>query len=307
MATFLDTVRSAFDARMTDQRDELALARFQGVRDTFEKLQTQIPREWTLRGISDDTTSLRATVLYALASARMRLAEQLNAALVEELKSPTRPRPSQARMDLENLTSQIDALTLATAIELAQPNSTAGVWEAAHHLREAVNPVSTSERGEETVAHARAIFNGGLVMLADLQEQLHAREASLGVDAVAPARALLTEAQHAFDTLRPLATQLETNPALFEARDSALHAQLENQIEPMVRLLEGAAAELAVPKVTQTPLWNDWFGEPRQNTTATVTAQMLASPARTSGDRPWARDPFCMTSQLFTRRNEARA
>lgn len=306
MATFLDTVRAAFDVRATDQRDELALTRFQGVRDTFEKLQAQIPREWAQRGVADETTSPRAMVLYALASARMQRADQLNAALVEELKTPTRPRSSQTRMDLESLTGQIDLLTLATAMELAQPNSTAGAWEREHHLREAVNPPPSSERGEETVAHARAIFNGSLVMLSDLQEQLKAREAALGADSLATARVTLTEAQHAFDMLRPFATQLETNPALFAARDSALHAQLESQVAPMVRLLESAAAELAVPKVTQTPLWNDWFSDPRQ-ATAKVTALTLAFTARAAGDRPWERDLFCLTSQLFTRRNEVRA
>lgn len=308
MSNLLDTFRIAFESRPTDQRDELALTRFQGVRDTFEKLQAQIPREWTQRGVSDETTSQRATVLYALASARMRLAEQLNAALVEELKAPTPPRPSQARMDLENLTSQIDLLTLATAMELAQPNSTAGAWEREHHLREAVNPPPGSERGDETVAHARAIFNGSLVMLSDLQEQLKAREASLGADSLATARVMLTEAQHAFDTLRPLSTQLETNPALFAARHSALHAQLEIQVEPMVRLLEGAAAELAVPRVTQTPLWTDWFADPRQSSAAATDTRPLASAARAAGDRPWKRDLFCVTSELFKRghREEAR-
>jgi hypothetical protein len=306
MSTFFDTLKAAFGARTSDQRDELAQARFQGVRDAFEKLQAQIPREWTQRGISDETTSQRAVALYALASARMRLAEQLNAALIEELKSPTRLRPSQARMDLENLTSQIDVLTLATALELAQPNSTAGTWETEHHLREAINPPPPSERGEETVAHARALFNGGLVMLSDLQEQFKAREASLGADALSTARVLLTEAQHAFDTLRPTAAQLDMNPALFAARDSALHAELEQQVERMVRLLEGAAAELAVPKVTQTPLWNDLLGDPRQ-ATVIVTNRPLASTVRASGDRPWERDVFCITSRLFTRRNEARA
>ena len=306
MSSLFDTLKFAFDARTSDQRDDLALARFQGVRDTFEKLQAQIPREWTQRGVADATTSPRAAALYALASARMRLAEQLNAALVEELKMPTRPRPSQARMDLENLTSQIDVLTLATAMELAQPNSTAGVWETDHHLREAVNPPPPSERGEETVAHARALFNGGLVMLSDLQEQLKAREASLGADALAATRVLLTEAQHAFDTLRPLAAQLDTNPALFAVRDSALHAELEQQVERMVRLLEGAAAELAVPKVTQTPLWNDLLGDPRGESTP---ARALASVVRASGDQPWERDLFCITSELFKRghRDEERA
>lgn len=308
MASLFDTFRSAFDARTSDQRDDLALARFQGVRDTFEKLQSQIPREWTQRGIADGITSQRATALYALASARMRLAEQLNAALVEELKSSTRARPSQARMDLENLTSQIDVLTLATSMELAQGNSTAGAWEVEHHLREAVNPPPPSERGEETVAHARAIFNGGLVMLSDLQEQLKAREQTLDAATLATARVLLTEAQHAFDTLRPLATQLDTNPTLFAARGSEMHAQLENQVERMVRLLEGAAAELAVPKVTQTPLWNDLLGEPRQ-TASTTTVRPLASTVRALGDRPWERDVFCITSELFKRghRGEARA
>ena len=305
MATWFDTFKSAFDARTSDQRDDLALARFQGVRDAFEKLQSQIPHEWTQRGVADETASQRAMALYALASARMRLAEQLNAALIEELKSPTRPRPSQARMDLENLTSQIDVLTLATSMELAQSNSTAGAWEIEHHLRVAVNPPPPSERGEETVAHARAVFNGGLVMLSDLQEQLKAREQTLDAATLATARVLLTEGQHAFDTLRPLAGQLDTNPALFAARGSEMHAQLENEVERMVRLLEGAAAELAVPKVTQTPLWNDLLGDPRQ---ATATrSRPLASVVRASGDRPWERDPFCITSELFTRRSEARA
>lgn len=304
MASLLDTFRTAFDARTSDQRNDLALARFQGVRSTFEQLQAQIPSEWTQRGVADETASPRAMALYALASARMRLAEQLNAALVEELKSPTRPRPSQARMDLENLTSQIDVLTLATAMELAEPNSTAGAWETAHHLREAVNPPPPSERGEETVAHARAMFNGGLVMLSDLQEQLKAREGALGVEAVATVRGLMTEAQHAFDTLRPLAAQLDTNPALFAARDSALHAELEQQVERMVHLLEGAAAELAVPSVTQTSLWNELLSDPRG---APAPSKPLASAARASGDRPWERDAFCITSELFTRRREARA
>lgn len=304
MSNFLDTLKSAFDARTSDQRDDLALARFQGVREAFEKLQAQIPREWTQRGVADETTSQRAMALYALASARMRLAEQLNAALVEELKSPTRPRLSQARMDLENLTSQIDVLTLATSMELAQPNSTAGTWAGEHHLRDVINPPPSSERGEETVAHARAMFNGGLVTLADLQEQMKGREQTLDAATLATARVLLTEAQHAFDTLRPLASQLETNPTLFAARGSEMHAQLENQVEGMVRLLEGAAAELAVPKVTQTPLWKDLLGDPRG---APALVKPLASIARTSGERPWERDVFCVTSDLFKRRDEARA
>jgi hypothetical protein len=143
-------------------------------------------------------------------------------------------------------------------------------------------------------------------MLSDLQEQLKAREQTIDVATLAAARVLLTEAQHAFDTLRPLASQLDTNPALFAARDSALHADLEQQVERMVHLLEDAAAELAVPKVTHTPLWNDLLGDPRQ-ATAIATSRPLASTVRTSGDRPWERDVFCITSELFTRRNETRA
>ena len=72
----------------------------------------------------------------------------------------------------------------------------------------------------------------------------------------------------------------------------------------MVRLLEGAAAELAVPKVTGTPLWQDLLGDPRG---APAPARPLASAVRASGDRPWERDVFCITSELFTRRGEARA
>lgn len=72
----------------------------------------------------------------------------------------------------------------------------------------------------------------------------------------------------------------------------------------MVRLLEGAAVELAVPKVTGTPLWQDLLGDPRG---APAPARPLASAVRASGDRPWERDVLCITSELFTRRGEARA
>ena len=307
MESLLNILKSVFDARTSDQRDALALARFQGVCDAFEQLRARMPRDWPLPAAGSGAVSERALVFYALAMARMRLAEQLHVALHQEVQSSTRTRRSQARLDLEDLTSQIDLLTLAAGMELAQPGSTAGAWETEHRLRDAINPPPPSERGEDTIAHARAMSNGAMVILTDLQGQLREREQSLGAEPLATARMLLSAAQHEFDTLGPLVAQLPAAPTLFAPLTSALHEEVEAQVEQMVRLLQGAAAELAVPNITRTPFWNEVFGDPRG--AATVSSTISRASARDGGDRPWERDIWCMTSDLFERTHcgEARA
>lgn len=294
-------------ARRSDQRDTLAVTRFHGVSDVFEQVRAQIPPEWTQAGATNQTQQ-RAMVFFALAVARMRLAEQLHVALHDDMRSATHSRPSQARLDLEDLTSQIDVLTLAASLDLTQAGSTTGIWETEHHLREAITPPPPSERGEDTIAHAHAMFNGGMVILTDLQTQLKAREASAAPAALATARTLLAEAQHAFDTMRPLVDQLPARPALFAPRDPALHEEIEANVGHMIRLLEGATAELAVPQVTQTPFWNDVFGDPRAPALAAGVSPGVSA-VRAAGDRPWERDSWCMTSELFqrTNRDDARA
>lgn len=300
MASLLDMLKTVFDVRSPDQRDNLALAQFQGVCDAFGDLRGRVVSLGGVDGIDARDASPRALVLYALAAARMQLAEQLQLALREEMQSSARPVQSQARMDLEDLSGQINVLTLAASLELAQPDSTAGDWEQQHSLREAIDPPPTSERGEDTVAHARAMFNGGMILLTNLRQQLQERERATTADKLATARLLLTAAQHEFDTLQPVAAQLQTDPWLFGPRDSALHEELEDQIERMVRLLESAAAELAVPGVTQTALWQDLLGDPRSLAMGTA-ARRPRSPR--GGDRPWEGDIWCMTSDLFKRTN----
>src|SRR5437870_11928592 len=54
------------------------------------QLQARFPTEWTQSGSTDQAASHRAMVLYALATARMQLAEQLCVALHEEMQSPMR-------------------------------------------------------------------------------------------------------------------------------------------------------------------------------------------------------------------------
>lgn len=306
MASLLNMLKTVFDVRAPDQRDNLALAQFQGVCDAFADLQSRVAVAGIANGAGSPALPERAQMFYALAAARMQLAEQLQRALREEMQLPARPRQSQARMDLEDLTGQINVLSLAASLELAQPNSTAGEWELQHHLREAIDPPPTSERGEDTIAHARAMFNGGLVLLTLLSQQLKERTQALGADKLSTANMLLAAAQHEFDTMRPVASQLETNPQLFGAPGSPLHEELEDQIERMVRLLESAAAELAVPGVTQTAVWKNIFGDPRS---LTMSAQPRARTQSLAADRPWQRDIWCMTSDLFknTNRNDRRA
>ena len=306
MASIFNMFKTLFDVRSPDQRDQLAVAQFHGVCDAFEQLRARMPTDTLTDDDPGRAASDRALVFYALAAARMQLAEQLHVALHEEMQSPSRPRRSQARMDLEDLTGQIDVLTLAASLELAQSESTAGTWEILHHLRDAITPPPEADRGEDTVAHARAMYNGGMVLLTQLQQQLKEREQAAGSEKFATARMLLAAAQHEFDTIGPLASQLQSDPGLFGLRDSAMHEELEAQVERMVRLLESVAAELAVSGVTQTPLWQDLLGDPRSLATG---AGARAAPRRGVSDRPWERDIWCMSSELFqrTHRDDARA
>lgn len=299
MASFFDMFKTVFNVRDTDQRDNLALSQFQGVCDAFEQVHCRIPLDGGVDPTTGRAVSERGLVFYALAAARMQLAEQLQRALREEMQAPNRPRQSQARLDLEDLTGQIKALTLAASLELAQPNCTAGEWETQHHLRDAIEPPA-EEEGEDTIAHARAMYNGGLVLLTNLRQQLAERERTVEPDKLATARLLLTTAQHEFDTLGPVAAQLQTDPWLFGPRDSTLHENLEAQVERMLRLLETAAAELAVPGVTQTPLWKALLGDPRSLAMGTAARRPRST---RSDDRPWEGDIWCMTSDLFRRTN----
>src|SRR5690348_1651113 len=128
MPNFANFFKSMFNPGVPDQQDALVLTRFEGVYNAFEQMKNRVPLEWVHTGISSTTTqpSERAMVFYALASARMQLAEQFHAAFLEDKKSSTYKYSSQARIDLEDLVSQIDLLTLATQNELAQANSTRG-------------------------------------------------------------------------------------------------------------------------------------------------------------------------------------
>lgn len=308
MATFFDRLRSIVDGRTLDQRDNLALARFQGVCDALEQVKARLPLAQTGAGqpYTGATVRLdagpgpmagaeRALALYALAWARMQFAEQLSTALRKEIEAGPGGHPSQTRMDLEDLTGQIDVLALAAGMELAQPNSTAGDWETEHRLREAVNPPRVSERGEDALAHARALYNGGLVLLTQLQQQLAEREAAGETANLGTARSRLAEAQHLFDTLRPLDAELRQSSPRFRPGDARLHEEIEERVERMARALESAAAELAVPGVTQTPFWKELFDN--------RPAGVAGGSRRAAADRSWARDIWYMTSDLFKRTN----
>lgn len=298
MSSMLERLRSVFESRTRDGGESLSLARFQGICDAFEQLKARVSARWpqssTASGVSE-----RALVLYALAAARMQIAEQIHGALRKEIDRGTRVYASQLRRDLDDLTGQIDVLALAAGMELAQANATAGAWEQAYDLRNVLNPPPGSERGEDTLAHARARYNGGLVLLMQLQQQLQEREAEIGAEACAIARVRLAEAQHLFDTVRPIEAELRSNAALSGPRGAAVHEELEARIERMIRLLESAAAELAVPRVTETAFWQNL-----------VTARSATVGSRRDGaERFWEHDVWCMTSRLFeqTHRGEQRA
>lgn len=299
MTSFLDRLKATFDVRLPDQGGQLASARFQGVNDSFAQLRARMPFDGLGSSAGGAGVSERALVFYALAAARVLQAEQLHVALHEEMQAPTRPRSSHVRDELEDLTSQIDVLTLAASLELAQPGVTAGEWEVEHKLREAINPRSEANRREDTTAHARALYNGGLVLLTQLHQQLQEREQSGPPEHHADARTLLVAAQHEFDTVGPVASQLQIDPRLFDVLGSAMHADLEAQVRRMVRLLENAAAELAVPGVTQTPLWQDLLDEARSPALGVGPRDL----GRGANDRPWEHDIWFMTSALFKRTN----
>ncbi len=69
----------------------------------------------------------------------------------------------------------------------------------------------------------------------------------------------------------------------------------------LIRLLEGVAAELALPNVTRTPLWQSLVGDPRQAQAGAGLRQagMRDTQPRFQPDRPWESDIWCITSKLF--------
>lgn len=288
------------DSNVVVQRNALALAHFEGLSNTFEQMQAQISDEWGQQEKgSNPENSERAKVFYALATARIQLAQQLHAAFLEDQKELTANSSSQARLDLENLMAQIEVLVRATLAELAQPHSTERQWETRYGLQEAVNPVPTPGQGEDTISHVHAIYGGGLVLYNNLQAQYNALVQTTEVGKLTTARVLLSEAQHNFDMLRPLVTQLKSNPNLFATPHSLMHAELERQVESMELLLEGVAAELAVPGVTQTAFWYSLIGDPHQ---AEVTQRGYSAVGVDEVvEQPWKSDIWCMTSNLFKR------
>jgi len=302
MASFAQFVKDLLGGSSSNQdnaqRDMLALTRFEGVCRAFEQMESQIPVEWLKNGVpvATDTISQRAAVFYALASARMQLAQQLHVSLLEDQKTAQGQRASQARLDLEELINQLDVLILATQSELVQSNSTEGAWEERYRLREVLNTsilTEESEESEDSLAHVQAVHNGTRILLEKLQQELHQRQQTSSTTLLTGGKLFLAEAQHAFDTLTPLAAQLNVRPGLFVTHNSAVHKELESRLHLVTQLLERAAAELAVPGVTKTSFWKNLVGEP----------QLKPSNAAVSSAQPWKQDIWCMTSPLFMQTN----
>lgn len=298
------------------QQESLVLARYEGACNAFEKMEERLVVEPITPGsLSEPDATLpppitgRAAVFYALAKARMLLAEQLYAAFQADLNrsGPNRSygKASQAGRDLAILTDQIEVLTRAAVMEATRPEATTGEWETSNRLGQALDPDQAGEAAEDSLAHLKAVYNGGLVLYTKLQAQLEARTAKQGVGSgsaeTGVARVLMAEAESVFERLRPLASRLQVSPELFTAPDSLLHEELETQVRQLIRLLEGVAAELALPNVTRTPLWQSLVGDPRQAPARVGRQQAGLRDTQRSFqlDRPWESDIWCMTSKLF--------
>lgn len=306
------------------QQESLILARYEGVCNAFEKMEDRLLAGQLLTPGSSPasapaaeppTMDRRAGVFYALAKARMLLAEQLHVAFQEDLnrRGPNRNpgKASQAGRDLAALTDQIEVLTRAAVMEATRTGATAGEWETVNNLGQALDPDSAGEEAEDSLAHLKAVYNGGLVLFTKLQADLEARtpgqeaRTSPGAGKDSPdtevAQVLMAEAESVFERLRPLASRLQVSPELFAAEDSLLHEELESQVRQLIRLLEGVAAELALPNVTRTALWQSLIGDPRQAPArvSSRSAEMRDTQPSYNQARPWQSDIWCMTSKLF--------
>ncbi len=242
----LDRLRSALALSVDDPRNTLALTRFEGVCDAFEQLQARIPSDWLQTG-SPTGSSHNVLVFYAVASTRMQRAEQLCAALIDGIKFDRRDHTELVRNDLERLTDQLDQLTLAAAMELAQAGVIMDKWESESELLAALRPAAQAR--SYPPAHTRVLFNSGLMLLANLQQQLDAREPLYSSTMLTPVRLLLDEARHTFDVVGPLVNSQQSD--LTSDDTIELPEDLLRRMGRTFQLLDAAAAELVVPGSTR--------------------------------------------------------